>query len=141
MKLSKKILSLCMAAALCFGVGALTACGGNGGSSESSSSNEQSASGYLFKVVTADGQAPEVGVYQIQLCKGVESCFMPIALDENGTAMINESVIVGFPGAGVYDIHILGPELNEDGFPYAEYEGATVTPASYSSEYIVLTLK
>ena len=139
MKFLKKFVTMCMALSLCLGIGSFAACGGNPADSSSSASTPNSASGYLFKVVTADGKTPEVGVYTIQLC--ADLCYMPVALDENGTALINASVIMGFPGENTYDIHILSSEMNEDGSWEVAFDGPTVTPATYSSEYIVLTLK
>ena len=135
MKIFKKIAALCMAISLCVGVGALTA--SCGGSSDSSSSEQTTtATGYLFKVVNADGTAADT-TYAVQLCKGDEMCFNPCFLDENGQANYNATTVTGFPGAGVYDIHVLGGEFMDN----VEFDGAKQTPASYFSEYIVLTLK
>lgn len=148
MKIFKKIAALCMAISLCAGVGALTACGGNSGD-DSSSVEQSQASGYLFKVVNANGEAVTTFSYDndgttvenpiaIQLCED-ELCYNPCFVDANGQANYNAATVSGFPGEGVYDIHIIGG--GKYGADNLEFEGPTQTPANYSSEYIVLTLK
>ena len=152
MKILKKIAALCMAISLCVCVGVFAAsCGGAGDSSATQSSEApQTATGYLFKIVDKDGNAVTsytcevagetvTNPIQVQLCQGTTMCFMPVALDDNGQAIYNATTAMGFPGAGVYDIHILGG--GEFGTDNLEFEGATQTPANYSTEYIVLTLK
>ena len=142
MKTFKKIAALCMAISLCAGVGAFAACGGDtgtGSASESSnpvSAETQTATGYLFKVVNADG-TPADASYAVQLCKGLEVCYNPAFLNAEGQATYNATTVAGFPGEGVFDIHVLGGEFMDS----VEFDGPTQTPATYSTEYIVLTLK
>lgn len=138
MKLFKKLAALCMAISLCACVGVFAAsCGGAGGNSEQSSSEQQqTATGYLFKVVNADG-TPAASTYAVQLCKGLELCYTPAFLDAKGEAVYNSTAVIGFPGEGVYDIHVLGGDFMDS----VEFDGPTQTPANYSAEYIVLTLK
>lgn len=136
MKIFKKIAALCMAISLCVGVGALaTSCGG-GDNDASSSQQQNETTGYLFKVVNADGSAAS-DVY-VQLCDGVSGiCYGNVAVDETGSVLYNSTTAKDFPGAGVYDIHVLGGEFMDD-FPF---DGPTATPEAYSTETIVLTLK
>ena len=140
MKKFKKIAALCMAISLCACVGAFTAsCGGSGNdnsAAQSSSEETQAATGYLFKIVKADG-TPADSSYAVQLCKGLEGCFNPCFLDANGQASYNATTVLGFSGEGEYDIHVLGGEFMDN----VEFNGPAKTPANYSSEYIVLTLK
>lgn len=150
MKLFKKLAALCMAITLCAGVSAMTACGGDNGG-DSSSQQSTGATAYLFKVVNADGSVATTYTFQkedgttvenpisIQLCSGLEMCYNPCPVDENGCATYNTTTVSGFPGAGVYDIHILGG--GAWGSDYIEFDGPAQTATEYSSEYIVLTLK
>lgn len=134
MKIFKKLAALCMAISLCLGVGALAACGGDG---DNSSSVQQSTdAGYLFKVVNADGSVA-TGDLEIALCQGTTLCYNTVRVDANGCVLYNADTVQGFPGEGVYDIHIYSGEL----FDETEFDGLKQTPATYSDEYIVLTLK
>lgn len=136
MKIFKKIAALCMAISLCACVGAFAASCGGSNNETSSSEETQAATSYLFKVVKADG-TPADSSYAVQLCKGLELCYNPCFLDANGQASYNATTVAGFPGEGEYDIHVLGGELMDS----MEFDGPAKTPAKYSSEYIVLTLK
>ena len=139
MKKFKKLAAICMAISFCVGVGAFAAsCGGasNNSAAQSSSEDTQTATGYLFKVVKADGSAADSS-YAVQLCKGLELCYNPCFLGADGQATYNSTTVQGFPGEGVYDIHVLGGDFMDN----VEFDGPTQTPANYSSEYIVLTLK
>lgn len=135
MKIFKKLAALCMAISLCLGVGALASCGGSDGDS-SSSVQQNTDAGYLFKVVNADGSAA-TGDFAIALCQGTTLCYDTVNVDENGCVLYNADTVEGFPGEGVYDIHIYSGEF----FDETEFDGMKQTPATYSDEYIVLTLK
>ena len=143
MKFLKKLAILCMALTLCAGFTSLTACGGTGTSTESSANGETKYSpddvipvptdkaGYYFKVINADG-TPAKDV-KVQLCQGDKMCFDAVAVDANG-----DVCYVPTPGAGEYDIHVLGGEWGTDNI---EFTGATTTTATYPANYIILVLK
>ena len=134
MRKFKKLLTLFVAAFLCFGLCAFASCDGDNSSpSESSpSSNVETTDAYVFTVLNADN-TPATNVY-IQLCTpdGTEPyvCYAPVATDANGKATYNAA---GFPGEGVWAIHVLGSTYNQ-----LTFTGATQTPASYGA--ITLTL-
>jgi hypothetical protein len=143
MKFLKKLAILCTALTLCVGFASFTACGGNNNSAGSSVSEETKYSpddvitaptdkaGYYFKVINADG-TPAKNV-KVQLCKGSEMCFDPIAVDANG-----DVCYVPNAGVGEYDIHVLGGEWGTDEMSFT---GAEKTPATYPANYIILVLK
>lgn len=129
MKKIKKFAAICLATICCFAVGAcLTACGGKGDNSVSSEQPTYTA--YEFTVIGADGK-PATGV-SIQLCdiSNATVCYMPVAVDANGKAIYTP---MGFPGEGVYEIHIL------KGSEQVEFDGPTQTTNEYGA--ITLTLK
>ena len=127
MKILKKLAALCTAISLFVIVGAFAACGGGEKADEA---------GYLFKVVNADGSAA-TGDVAIALCKGTSVCYNTVTVDENGCVLYNSDTVSDFPGEGVYDIHIYTGEF----FDETEFDGLKQTPETYSTEYIVLTLK
>lgn len=133
MKFLKKLAMLAMAITLAFSVGGLVACGGNNDSTDSSSETPAAKEGYKFKIVDKDGK-PVEGVY-VQLC--IKICTFSEATDANG-----EVIYEGAEGEGEYEIHVYRetPFMNPEAQPL-EYEGATKTPATYSENAIVLTLK
>ncbi len=133
MKLFKKLAVVAMAITLCFGAGAtLASCGGNGGSSTSSEATV--ASGYKFKVVKADGSAAVS--YMVLLCQG-DACGVPQMTDANGVATVASNFLPGDKSAAEYDIHVMAPGSSD----YLEHEGLEKTPAEFSNDEIVLTLK
>lgn len=137
MKLFKKIATLALALTLCAGIGAFAAaCDNTGENSNSVTSEVPSEDGaYKFKIVNKDGSAATG--YSIQLCSykadGVtlESCYQPVAADENGLVSYDCA-----PSAAVYEIHVLDALNNS-----VEFTGETKTPAAYNTEAIVITLK
>lgn len=139
MKLFKKLAILCATISLCVGFSAFAACGGSkNNSAPTYTINDvvpapSSDAGYYFKIVNADG-TPAKDV-KIQLCKGTEMCFEPIALDASGNALYNPN---GFPGAGVYDIHVLGGEWGDE---QLSFDGVQTTPDAFPANYIILALK
>ena len=142
MKFLKKLAILCMTLTLCVGFASLTACGG-GNSTDNTASSETTYSpddvipaptdkaAYYFKVINENG-TPAKDV-KVQLCKGDEMCFDPIAVDANG-----DVCYVPNAGAGEYDIHVLGGEWGTDQLTFT---GAAKTPVSYPANYIILVLK
>ena len=79
------------------------------------------------KLVDKDGN-PVAG-YRVQIC--ISGCTMSDPTDANG-----EVTVVGAEGENAYDIHVV-----DGSFQGVEFEGATKTPATYSDDVIVLTLK
>ncbi len=120
MKLFKKLATLVMALALCVGVGATVACGGD---------NKKEDKGYTFKVLNADG-TPAVG-YSVQLCKTDGSCLEFVAIDEDGEifyALEDTSIS--------YELHILDASQNQ-----VEFKGGLKTiPADYDDGVISIKL-
>lgn len=102
----------------------------NNGSNNSVSSEQPTYTAYEFTVIGADGK-PATGV-SIQLCdiSNATVCYMPVAVDANGKAIYTP---MGFPGEGVYEIHIL------KGSEQVEFDGPTQTTNEYGA--ITLTLK
>lgn len=153
MKLFKKLAILCATLSLCVGFAAFASCGSNADSSsdnptESStpSTDETTkvnpddvipvpdgAAGYYFKVINADG-TPAKDV-KVQLCVGLDLCYTPVAVDANGDVYYAPN---GFPGAGVYDVHVLGGEWGDE---QMSFDGVTQTPDAYPANYIILALK
>lgn len=134
MKLIKKLALVCASLTLCAGVCALTACFGDDSSSSATSSAETSseatatATSFKFKVLNKDG-TPATNV-SVQLCIDT-TCYAPVQTDANGEVSYTSPA-----GEVVHEIHILDAENNQ-----VEFDGATVTGATYNSEAIVLTLK
>lgn len=133
MKLLKKLALVCASLTLCAGVCAVTACSGGGedASSSATSSSEATATAtsFKFKVLNKNG-TPATNVY-VQLCIGADLCYQPVKTDANG-----EVSYVSPSGEVVHEIHILDAENTP-----IEFDGATVTGATYNSEPIVITLK
>ncbi len=135
----KKIISILASAVLCFATFAFVACGGGDDSSTPASPNTESSDTgsneeldcYVFNIVNAEG------VVYVQLCEyaadGVTlgTCYMPVQADENGKV---EYTAMGFPGAGVYEIHLLDESYQAIAFE----ETNKKTPATYSE--ITLTI-
>ncbi len=160
MKTFKKIATLCVALSLCIGIAGFAACGGDSNessqapvesssistpdSSVADSSDDTSAdisnpteAGYHFRLMNADGTPAATdsdgNPYFLQFCVA-DLCYDPVAVDANGCVTYNPN---GFPGAGEYDVHVLGGEWKDN----VEFDGIQKTSASYSTEYVVLTLK
>lgn len=113
----KKLASVFMATLLCFTLFSFVGCGGKG----------ETYTAYEFTVQYEDGSAAS-GV-QVQLCAiengAVTTCYAPVATDEAGKAVYNPQ---GFPGAGLYEVHVLNYEVvSED-----------ETPTKYSAMTIVI---
>ncbi|MBQ8323463.1 MAG: hypothetical protein IJX91_05805 [Clostridia bacterium] len=142
----KKLISLLAATTLCFGMCALTACGGDDSSTPSVSntessdtgSNEEISDAYVIYVKNSDG-TPATNV-RVQLCKGLEFCLgqLPELVDENGKVVIkpSDSELNGVAcGADEYDIHIWSGDMTNE----LEYEETDKkTPATYGE--ITLTI-
>ena len=125
MKTLKKWMAILVATVLSLGICVLaTACKGN-------EDDKGNATAYTFQILDANGNGAEG--YSIQLCAKTGTCYAPAKADASGNVTYNAA---GFPGEGVYDIHVL--DLNNK--PIA-FEGANETPANYNSNVIVITLK
>lgn len=121
MKLFKKLAGLCLALTFCAGLCAVASCGGSskdddstpvtseevGGSENGTSEAPGVYSNYTVIVLNADG-TPATDV-RVQFCYVQEDgtlggCLSPVAVDSNGICEYNP---MGFPGVGVYEIHVL----------------------------------
>lgn len=131
----KKLISLLAVATLCMGTLAFTACGGDDSSTpantntESGSESKEELDCYVFNIVNAEGTV------SVQLCTvnadgTLGTCYMPVQA-VNGKVEYNPN---GFPGAGVYEIHLL-----DESYTAIEFEETNKkTPATYSE--ITLTI-
>ncbi len=119
MKFFKKLATLFMALALCFGVGTAIACG----------EKKEEAKGYTFKVLKADG-TPAEG-YSVQLCKTDGSCLEFVAIDEDG------EIFYALEDTGIaYELHILDASQDQ-----VEFKGGLKTiPANYDGGVISIKL-
>ena len=76
-------------------------------------------------------------VISVQLCTIDETtgtlgaCFAPVKADANGKVVYNPA---GFPGAGVYEIHLLNAS-----YQAVEFEGETKTTTTFAA--FTLTIK
>ena len=133
MKAFKKLAGLCLALTLCVGFGAFAACGETESSDDSTptQSTPVDTETYHFKVVDAEGNP--VKDHVIQLC--INTCTFSGKTNANG-----EVSYAGTEGAGEYEIHVFTAHPADGGSSVA-FEGATHTPAAYSDDVIVLTLK
>ncbi len=119
MKLFKKLATFGMAIALCLGVGAVAACGGD---------KDDAKKGYTFKVVNEDG-TPAIG-YSVQLCKTDGSCIEFVAIDEDGVIFYElEDTSID------YVVHILDSKQNQ-----VDFTGLKTVTANHEGE-ISLKLK
>ena len=99
------------------------------GSSNNSKDKTPSYTAYEFTLVYENGD-PATDV-SVQLCIGADMCFQPVKADSNGKVVYNPA---GFPGADVYEIHLLNAS-----YQAVEFEGATTTTATYGA--YTLTIK
>ena len=125
MKTLKKFASIFMAAMMCFAMFVFASCG----------DKKETYTAYEFTLVYENGEpAKDISV---QLCTidkttgELGMCYMPVAADENGKVTYNPN---GFPGAGVYEIHLLDSAMQA-----VEFEGETKTTAEYAA--FTLTIK
>lgn len=120
MNIFKKLAGICMAISLCLGVCAFTACGNNNDGGFQAKENA-----YNFRVVNADGTAATG--YQVQLCTADQTtCYPGVAVDGEGYCAYTCP-------EGVYEIHLLPADTEFTSNP-------ELTPATYSTEIIVITL-
>lgn len=115
MKLFKKLAGLCLALTFCAGLCAVASCGGSKdkGNDSTPTTSEQPGvvTNYTVIVLNADG-TPAADA-RVQFCK-VESdgtlgaCYSPVSTDANGMCAYAP---MGFPGEGLYEIHVIGAEL------------------------------
>ena len=115
MKLFKKLAGLCLALTFCAGLCAVASCGGSKDKGDDSTPTTSEQPGvvtnYTVIVLNADG-TPAADA-RVQFCK-VESdgtlgaCYSPVTTDANGMCAYAP---MGFPGEGLYEIHVIGAEL------------------------------
>lgn len=134
MKFFKKLAITCLTLTMFAGLATFAACGGENGADNSPSdtaSQPAQTEGFKFKIVKADN-TPAVG-YVVQLCK--QTCVFSDPADENG-----EITFGGGEGEVAYEIHVF-TALPQNGGTSVEFTGETHTPAEYSDDVILLTLK
>ena len=136
MKMFKKLAGLCLALTLCAGLGAIASCGGSSKDGDTSTSEAPApATNYEVTVLNADGtSATDV---KVQFCAvnadgSLGMCYMPVAVDANGVCSY---IPMGFPGVGVYEIHVLDSanqqlSLTEHVVTEATFGAYTVTLAA-----------
>ena len=127
MKTLQKWTSVFFAVIMCFAMFAFTACGGN-------KESGKTYTAYEFTLVYENGD-PATDV-SVQLCTinddgSLGMCYAPVKADANGKVTYKPA---GFPGADVYEIHLLGADMLPK-----EFEGATKTTTKY--EAFTLTIK
>ena len=121
----KILASVFVAAMMCFAIFAFSSCG----------DKKEPLTAYEFTLVYENGDP--VTDLSVQLCTIDETtgelgmCYMPVAADANGKITYNPT---GFPGAGVYEIHLLDGSMQA-----VEFEGETKTTAEYAA--FTLTIK
>ena len=143
MKTFKTLAIFATALTLALSFGTFAACGGDKDNSSSNSSSptesstiETNENVYTFIVKNADGIAAQN--VSVQLCTykadgvTIDACYAPVAVDANGISVYEPQG--GFPGAGIYEIHLLDDMNNA-----IEFDGPTQTTAEYGE--ITLTLK
>ena len=135
MKLFKKLAGLCLALTFCAGLCAVASCGGSKDkdtdkdSTPVTSEQPGEATCYTITVLNADG-TPAADA-SVQFCK-VESdgslgaCYSPVSTDANGMCAYAP---MGFPGEGVYEIHVIGKTLKDVVRTEATFGAYTVTLA------------
>lgn len=133
MKLFKKLAGLCLALTFCAGLCAVASCGGSKDKGDDSApvTSEQpgEATSYTVTVLNADG-TPATGV-KVQFCVvkddgTLDGCYGAVSVDENGVCEYNP---MGFPGEGVYEIHVINKELKDVVRTEAAFGAYTVTLA------------
>ena len=105
------------------------------GGSNNSQDKAPSYTAYEFTLVYENGD-PATDI-SVQLCTideatgALGSCFQPVKADANGKVVYSPA---GFPGAGVYEIHLL-----DASYQAVEFEGETKTTSTFAS--FTLTIK
>ncbi len=146
MKLFKKLALLTTALTLALSFGAFAACVDDKESSsseptssssttDSSSTEETPTDAYVFIVQNADGSAAKN--VSVQLCTykagttELDACYAPVPVDAQGKCVYDP--IGGYPGAGVYEIHLL-----DDMSEAVEFEGPAQTTAEFGTFTLIL---
>ena len=135
MKLFKKLAGLCLALTFCAGLCAVASCGGSKDkdtdkdSTPVTSEQPGEATCYTVTVLNADG-TPATGV-NVQFCivenGKIQACYGAVETDANG--MCEYKDVMGFPGEGVYEIHVINKELKDVVRTEAAFGAYTVTLA------------
>ncbi len=139
MKLFKKLAGLCLALTFCAGLCAVASCGGKDKDTDKDSTpvtSEQpgEATCYTVTVLNADG-TPATDV-RVQFCiveanGSLGGCLMSVPVDANGVC---EYLPMGFPGARVYEIHV----LNADESAAFELTDVVRTEATFGAYTVTL---
>ena len=125
MKTMQKWTSVFFAMIMCFAMFAFSSCGG---------SKEKTYTAYEITVLYENGK-PATDVY-VQLCTIDETtgelgmCYQPAKVDAKGKIEYSPA---GFPGAGVYEIHVL-----DANYQAVEVEGETITKAVYGAYTVTI---
>ena len=115
MKLFKKLAGLCLALTFCAGLCAVASCGGSKdkGNDSTPTTSEQPGEATSYTVIVLNADGTPAADARVQFCK-VESngtlgaCYSPVSTDANGMCAYAP---MGFPGEGLYEIHVIGAEL------------------------------
>ena len=134
MKLFKKLAGLCLALTFCAGLCAVASCGGSkdkdtdNDSTPVTSEQPGVVSNYTVIVLNADG-TPATDV-KVQFCiienGETQACYGAVSTDANGMCAYAP---MGFPGEGVYEIHVIGKTLKDVVKTEATFGSYTVTLA------------
>lgn len=135
MKLFKKLAGLCLALTFCASLCAVASCGGSKDkdtdkdSTPVTSEQPGETTCYTVTVLNADG-TPATGV-KVQFCiienGETQACYGAVSTDENGICEYKD--VMGFPGEGVYEIHVIGKTLKDVVKTEATFGSYTVTLA------------
>ncbi|MBQ3020435.1 MAG: hypothetical protein IJD77_07625 [Clostridia bacterium] len=135
MKLFKKLAGLCLALTFCAGLCAVASCGGKDKDTDKDSTpvtSEQPGEATCYTVTVLNVDGTPAADARVQFCK-VESdgtlgaCYSPVTTDANG--MCEYKDVMGFPGEGVYEIHVIGKTLKDVVRTEAAFGEYTVTLA------------
>ncbi len=139
MKIFKKLVTLCAAITLAFGVGAsLAACDKEESSSSSSESSSVATTvSYDFELALADGSPAKD--YQVQICTADNSlCLTPVTTDAEGKASVEVSAA---NQDKEFVIHVMygGTQLKATEYR-VDTAGVTPIPAGYNGDTIKITV-
>lgn len=136
MKMFKKLAGLCLALTLCVGLGAIASCGGSSKDDDKSTTSEAPAPATKYEVTVLNADGTSATDVKVQFCAmnadgTLGACYAPVAVDANGVCAYSP---MGFPGVGIYEIHVLDSlsqplELAEHVVTEATFGEYTVTLA------------
>lgn len=134
MKLFKKLAGLCLALTFCAGLCAVASCGGSKdkGDDSTPTTSEQPGEATSYTVIVLNADGTPAADARVQFCKveldgTLGACYSPVTTDANG--MCEYKDVMGFPGEGVYEIHVIGKTLKDVVRTEAAFGAYTVTLA------------